>query len=464
VPVSFAKLRIDKQGAVLLALAVLWLILRVPQLGARFSFDWDSSQYARGIAEFNVAKHQPHPPGYLLYVLAARGFTDLGAGPMQAQIAVAFTLAVLALIVFYALARDHAGPAVALPAVILLAFSPGVGLYSATSSPDITDLLTSCVAGYLVFLDPKVRPWRIVACVAALGLLGGFRQSGVSFVAPLVAVSLVAHLRYARREVLLGTLLASVVFFSWYLPLTQSAGGWHALSHLISGEFRTAAVKTSVFYGASTQRHLNMIEENTLYFGMNVVGWLVAFGLPKRLPAGWWRYALWLMPNLVMLFAIHGPKVGYCLLSFPPLLLLLCSARPHMLTLISAVLISLGISYCPYGRLLSMKHWVPAYLAYKSTPRLALDLETSQRRLDQALRGIPRDGICARELPEAPDIRTVTYDFSYISWSTPDTATPPSAVWLFDQHGPDEKLRARYPTWRRIYGDELNSLWITEHP
>jgi len=453
-----------KQRAIFLALALLWVILRVPQFGARFSFDWDSSQYARGMADFNVAKHQPHPPGYLLYVLSARAVSDLGAGPMQAQIVVAFLIAVLALIVFFALSRALFGLDIAFAGTILLAFSPAVGLYSATSSPDITDLLSSCVAGYLAFLDPKIRQWRIVACMIALGALGGFRQSGVSLLALLILGSLIAHWRYARRAVLLGVVLGAASFLAWYVPLTRSVGGWRVLSELVSSEFRTAVVKTSIFYGASLHRHFSMIEEQLIYFGMNLVGWLIAFGFPKRLPTGWWRYALWLVPNLVMLFGIHGAKVGYCLLSFPPLLLLLCAARPRTSRIVAGVVASLIISYFPYARLLSMKNWVPGYIVYKSTPRLALDLETSQRRLDQTLRGIPRDGVCARELPEAPDIRTVTYDFSYMSWSTPETATPPSAVWLFDQHGPDANWRVRFPTWQRIYGDELNSLWVTENP
>lgn len=455
-------MRINKQRVVLFALAILWLVLRLPQFGARYSFDWDSSQYARGIAEFNVAKHQPHPPGYLLYVLASRGVAKLGAGPMQAQIVVAFVLSLLALAVFFALATELFGPELAFIAVILLAFSPAVALYSATSSPDITDLLSSCVAGYLLFLDPKIRPWRIVACMLALGVLGGFRQSGVSLLAPLIIAAVIVHWRYAGPAVITGVILGSAAFLSWYVPLTQSVGGWHALSELISTEFRTAAVKTSIFYGASVHRHFSMVEENVIYFGMNLIGWIIALGFPKRLPPGWWRYALWLIPNLVMVFGIHGAKVGYCLLSFPPLLLLLCRVRPGIFSTLAGVLVALAISYFPYAHLLSLKNWVPEYLVYKSTPRLALDLEKSQRRLDQELRGIPRDGICARELPEAPNIRSVTYDFSYISWTTPDTATPPSAFWLFDQHGPDAGLQARYSNWRRIYGDELNSLWVTD--
>ena len=31
-------------------------------------YNWDAVQFALALREFDVAKHQPHPPGYLLYV------------------------------------------------------------------------------------------------------------------------------------------------------------------------------------------------------------------------------------------------------------------------------------------------------------------------------------------------------------------------------------------------------------
>src|SRR5215211_4610336 len=35
---------------------------------SRFLDEWDSVQFAMGVREFNLWKHQPHPPGYPLYI------------------------------------------------------------------------------------------------------------------------------------------------------------------------------------------------------------------------------------------------------------------------------------------------------------------------------------------------------------------------------------------------------------
>ena len=453
---------VDRSAFLLLAL--LWVALHIPQFTGRYSFDWDSANYARGVAEFNVAKHQPHPPGYPLWVLTARALAPFTGGAMRAQIFLALLMMLLALAIFYVLARQMLGSEAALASTILLAFSPAVSLYGAEPGTLIVDLLASCVAGYLIFLDAGARRWKMVACMAALGVLAGFRESGVILLAPLIVAAALVHWRHARLAVAAGLLGGLAMFLAWYIPVAQSTGGWRVLQRLSAQQLQASAQVTSVFYGASVDRHLKMIAENGIYFAMNLAAWVVAFGLRKRMRGGW-RYAVWLIPNLVMLFGIHGARAGYWLLSFPPLLLILASGgAPRLRRILAGVAVSLAISYFPYGRLLSSDRWTPYYLAYRSTPRLALDLEASQRRLDKTLHDLQASGerepyVCARNLHEAPNIRTLTYDFSYVRWTTPEDAPAFASIWLFDRHGPDAETRQRYTTWERITGDDLISIW-----
>lgn len=459
---------------IFLALAILWLALRIHDFGARFSFNWDSSQYARGMTEFNIFKHQPHPPGYLLWVLSARVLEPLAGGAMRAQIVVAFLMALLALAIFYLLAlRILESQASALTSTALLAYAPGVALNSSISSPSITDLVSSLVAGYLAFLDPRRRQWRIVACLAALGLLAGFHQSNLALLAPLAAAAALSHWRHAWRAVCAGAILGTLAFLAWYVPLANSVGGWRVLSHLTSVQFHDSAGMSSVFYGAPLRRHLSMTLNNIIYSGMNLAPWLVAFGLPfiwhrNKLP-GWWSYALWMIPTLIMTLLIHSGRVGYWLIALPPLLLFCAiKGRVRMPATIAAVVLSLAISYFPYGRLQFSPIAPVSYVFYRSAPRMALDVEVSQRNLDHVLRQLaqsaPQPFVCARDLPEAPNIRTVTYDFAYVNWVLPDAAPVGRSIWLFDQHGPDAEARTRYQAWRQISGDDLWSLWDATSP
>src|SRR3972149_598098 len=50
-----------------LSLSALTLLSRWPYR-ARMLYNWDAVQFALALKEYDVAKHQPHPPGYILYV------------------------------------------------------------------------------------------------------------------------------------------------------------------------------------------------------------------------------------------------------------------------------------------------------------------------------------------------------------------------------------------------------------
>src|SRR5215212_3707443 len=59
------------RSALLVALAVLFLALHLPYLPASLE-DLDSINFALGIRQFDVARHQPHPPGYPVYIAVAK--------------------------------------------------------------------------------------------------------------------------------------------------------------------------------------------------------------------------------------------------------------------------------------------------------------------------------------------------------------------------------------------------------
>ena len=48
-------------------LSILTVLSRLPYR-ARMLYNWDSVQFALALGEYDVVKHQPHPPGYILYV------------------------------------------------------------------------------------------------------------------------------------------------------------------------------------------------------------------------------------------------------------------------------------------------------------------------------------------------------------------------------------------------------------
>src|SRR5688500_2431862 len=99
-------------------LAAAWLAAHLPYLAPSLE-DIDSINFALGLREFDVARHQPHPPGYPVYIalgrasLAAVHAAAPGIDQVRAEaVALAFWSAVagaVALVAAWALFRALGG-------------------------------------------------------------------------------------------------------------------------------------------------------------------------------------------------------------------------------------------------------------------------------------------------------------------------------------------------------------------
>src|SRR6476646_9338168 len=61
----------ERTWALSLFLALLFLALHLPYLPKSLE-DLDSINFALGVRQFDVAHHQPHPPGYPVFILIAK--------------------------------------------------------------------------------------------------------------------------------------------------------------------------------------------------------------------------------------------------------------------------------------------------------------------------------------------------------------------------------------------------------
>lgn len=70
--------------------------------------------------------------------------------------------------------------------------------------------------------------------------------------------------------------------------------------------------------------------------------------------------------------------------------------------------------------------------------------------------------------PEAPNIRTVTFDFRDLRWTdNPQTqldATVHTVFVLCDRPQPSPLLLQRFPNLRRVSGEASYSLWVAPVP
>src|SRR6266700_7176537 len=95
---------VNATWATLAILALGTVALRLPFLTSRLAH-WDAVNYALALHDFNVAAHQPHPPGSPYFVLLARAALVFTGDDNAALTAISILASVAAVLAEYALAR-----------------------------------------------------------------------------------------------------------------------------------------------------------------------------------------------------------------------------------------------------------------------------------------------------------------------------------------------------------------------
>jgi hypothetical protein len=477
-------------------LALLWLALLLPGLDVRYSFGWDSSQFDRAVSDFDIARHQPHPPGYPLWVLALRGLTPLAGNPNRAQVLLALLFTIAGLWFFRSLAQRLLGNRAGQGATVLLAFSPLVCLCASSSQIYAVDLFSSCFAGWLAAEFWSGRTNRALPGLVVLALAAGFRPSGVVFLLPLLCLALWGSGLKKPVQVAAGVIAGAACWLAWFVPTALLTGGFSALSALNQTQLASSFQKTSVFYGASVSAHFHMVIEVCFFFAMALAGFALPLtaslftrfkgiaALPAWAPPAF--FILWLAPNLALVFLFHCGNPGYVLLSLPPLALLLSWVAAHSLNNLgwtaAGLAAALLVGNFPYERYVKPDVTTLQFHLLRTTPRIAGMVEAAQRELETLIRSMPGGPeekllLCFCRRFEAPNIRTVTYDFAEVYWAqiegpelrffpprdgSPSSKPPASirsiAVVCAASELPSA-IRDRFPGLRKIAGNNLYSLW-----
>jgi 4-amino-4-deoxy-L-arabinose transferase-like glycosyltransferase len=447
---------------VLFLAAVLWIGLKVPHLGAVYSFEWDSSQFSRAAGEYDILKHQPHPPGYPLWSMAARAAAPLAGSPNRAQIWLALLFTLASFPAFALLAREVAGAERARAATLLLAFSPVVCLYSAVALTYAVDLFASCWTAWFAWRMWNRDPRPAIAACVLLAVAAGFRPSVAAMLAPLLFVALLKIWSAGRLRVMAAALAGAAAGLAWYIPTALSVGGPAALQALNRAQAHEAFAKTSVLYGAAWRSHTLMACDTALYLGVAVCGTLAALAVSRKrpgMPSDRMFFALWVAPVLAFSFLLHTPKAGYIMLAIPALVLLAATGLDRLrLAAAAGIAVSLAVSYFPYERYMQGRYAGGVFVMFRSTPKIALQVESSQRELARLATAAPPGAawICDMPRPEGPNMRTVTYDFPHLDWRPAEGPPPPGAMWLTTGASPPPVAGAR-----RIGGDAYFALWVT---
>src|SRR5512134_2170476 len=205
------------------ALALLTVVSRLPYR-TRMAYNWDAVQFALALREYDVVKHQPHPPGYVLYVALGRLANAWLADEAAAYVLLAVVASGLTTFVVYYLARTIYDRATALAAAALLAVSPLFWFYGSVGLTYAGEAFGASLVAWYAWGAARGDARMLYRGAVVLGLVDGLRPSVLVLMLPLWAGAAVWGTRAPRRLLGAGALLAAAVL-AWLGPMLWLAGG-----------------------------------------------------------------------------------------------------------------------------------------------------------------------------------------------------------------------------------------------
>ena len=195
------------QKRIVLALAVVIGLTRFLAI-AQSLFDWDEALFAGGVREFNVQAHHPHPPGYPIFIAAAKFFHLFGIDEFRSLQIVVVLGALFLFPALFCLAREIGFDfSTAACGATVFAFFPNVWIYGGTGFSDVPSTTVAFFACALLLRGRyDTRAYLMGAVV--LGIAAGMRTPSLllGFVPAILATF--HQLRARRFGVVLGAVVA----------------------------------------------------------------------------------------------------------------------------------------------------------------------------------------------------------------------------------------------------------------
>jgi hypothetical protein len=301
-----------------------WLLLiyiATAFFSARFLYNWDSGQFALATRYFALQLHQPHPPGYPLFIFAGQILNfiinDLNLSFVMLNwlaggVSVWFMWRLLRLIGI----SERGAFATTFLWIVnpVFWFNHNVAL---TYTFEGVAVVASC---YLIArsLAEKNGDWLLWNAVIS-GIMIGFRPS----MAVVLAINLLVHAGviwgYRNRRLFMSAFLFGLAALSWFFPFLLLAGArtfWHSLSGQVDSLPATWRHGVAAwFYGASILFGLNL----TIIVPLFIKKWSKGFAAARLaffLPA--------FVSMLLFYFFGHFGNVAY-IISFLPIWFMLIS-------------------------------------------------------------------------------------------------------------------------------------------
>jgi hypothetical protein len=322
----------QNQAILLTCLGILTLASRLP-FRPDILINFDAINYSLAISHYDVRLSQPQAPGYLLYILIARGINQFVNNPLNTLYLESAIFSALAVVAIYLAGREIYNQRVGVFAAVFLATNVFFWYYSVIPAPYTGDFFLSVVIGWLCYRLLKTQStWSGLLTAVCLGLAAGYRPQTFFLLLPLFL-----HVLWCIRSkpivsgvsLMVCFCLASIFFV---IPIMISGGKEEYLNSV--GD--TVPIFKNTYYFTRIMLYLPRYANNLrmiftymvrsmgeLLCVLTLVGFLFR---PNKLR--FWKdqrlifLFLWVIPTWMAYFLIWPGNPGTILVCTPPIFIL----------------------------------------------------------------------------------------------------------------------------------------------
>jgi hypothetical protein len=326
----------SKTAAIPTLLFLLTVATRIP-FSSKLLYHMDSVHFALALERYDVTVHQPHPPGYFLYVMLGRLVHLFINDANGVFVFLSIVFSGLTVAVIFLLAEEMYDRKTGVVAACFALTSPNLWFHGEVALSYGAEGFFSVLVGFFCWRVYTGKVNDLWLSAIALGIAGGIRQNTVAFLLPLLLLS---ARKLAPGKVAAALLLLGAVCCAWFFPMVQMTGGWNAYSRALKELWQFNTGHNSVFEHG--WRMFSLFSRTLYNFTAYSIGagmFAAGFGAYTFLrygsaPADLKKvsfFSAWILPSVAfyLLIFIHPSNPGYALVFAPPLLVLCARAAVY---------------------------------------------------------------------------------------------------------------------------------------
>ena len=313
---------------------LLTVLTRLP-FTSKLLYHMDSVQFALAIEDYDITLHQPHPPGYFLYVMLGRLANLFIKDANTTFVFISILFSGLAVVAIYYLGKEIFDKKTGILAALIALTSPNLWFHGEVALTYVVEAFFSAFVALLCWRMLKGEHKYLWLSVIALGIAGGIRQNTVVFLLPLWLFSVKG---VPLRKIITSFGLLGIVCLFWFIPMVWMTGGWATYQSAFRELWLFNTGHVSVFEKgwplfllfASTLFDFTFYGIGSGIFILGLAAYsLIRFGYIKALDrTKFFFFLLWTSPSVFfyLFIFILRTNPGYALIFLPSLFILIAAA------------------------------------------------------------------------------------------------------------------------------------------